>query len=69
MTRFRPDDFLRLHEIRPHATCRGSWAFDGLQETADLRLDSHWQFRDSTEFHTGMNLTLEGERRSAKMSW
>jgi hypothetical protein len=62
MTRFRPRDFLRLQEVRPHATYRSFWGFDGFQETGYLHLDNHWQFRDSTEVHTGMNLTKEGVR-------
>ncbi len=62
MTRFRPQDFIKVQELRPHATFRGFWGFDGFQETGFLHLDNHWQFRDSTEIHTGMNLTLEGVR-------
>jgi hypothetical protein len=62
MTRFRPRDFIKIQELRPHATFRGFWGFDGFQETGYLHLDNHWQFRDSTEIHTGMNLTLEGVR-------
>ncbi|MDP2320949.1 MAG: DUF5916 domain-containing protein [Acidobacteriota bacterium] len=62
MTRFRPKDFINIHELRPHASYRGFWGLDGFQETGFLHLDNHWQFRDSTEIHTGMNLTLEGVR-------
>ncbi|MEY4635921.1 MAG: hypothetical protein RJA55_1719 [Acidobacteriota bacterium] len=62
MTRFRPKDFINIQELRPHATFRGFWGLDGFQETGFLHLDNHWQFRDSTEIHTGMNLTLEGVR-------
>lgn len=62
MTRFRPQDFIGIQELRPHATFRGFWGLDGFQETGYLHLDNHWQFRDSTEIHTGMNLTLEGVR-------
>ena len=62
MTRFRPQDFIKIQELRPHATFRGFWGLDGFQETGYLHLDSHWQFRDSTEIHTGMNLTREGVR-------
>ena len=62
MTRFRPQDFIKIQELRPHATFRGFWGLDGFQETGYVHLDNHWQFRDSTEIHTGMNLTLEGVR-------
>lgn len=62
MTRFRPQNFMKIQELRPHATFRGFWGFDGFQETGYVHLDNHWQFRDSTEVHTGMNLTKEGVR-------
>jgi hypothetical protein len=62
MTRFRPRDFIGIQELRPHANFRGFWGLDGFQETGYLHLDNHWQFRDSTEIHTGMNLTREGVR-------
>ena len=61
MTRFRPKGIFQ--ELRPHATYRGFWSLaDGFQETGYLHLDNHWQFKDSTEVHTGVNLTLEGLR-------
>ena len=62
MTRFRPKDFLGLHELRPHVSYRGFWGFDGFQETGYAHIDNHWQFRNSYEVHTGMNLTVEGVR-------
>ena len=62
MTRFRPRDFLKLQEVRPHATFRGFWGLDGFQETGYVHLDNHWQFRNSWEIDTGMNLTREGVR-------
>ncbi|MBM3808404.1 MAG: carbohydrate binding family 9 domain-containing protein [Acidimicrobiia bacterium] len=63
MTRFRPKNFIKIQELRPHSMFRGFWGLDGFQETGFLHLDNHWQFRDSTEIHTGMNLTREGVRR------
>ncbi|MEW6322376.1 MAG: DUF5916 domain-containing protein [Acidobacteriota bacterium] len=63
MTRFRPANPFKLQEIRPHTSYRGFWGMDGFQETGFWHLDSHWQFRDSTEIHTGMNITHEGVRR------
>jgi len=62
MTRFRPRDFWNLQEVRPHASYRGFWGHDGFQETGYLHVDNHWQFRNSAEVHTGMNLTYEGVR-------
>jgi hypothetical protein len=62
MTRFRPKNFLKLQEVRPHATFRGFWGFDNFQETGYVHLDNHWQFKNSAEIHTGMNLTREGVR-------
>jgi hypothetical protein len=62
MTRFRPSDFLGLQEVRPHASYRSFWGFDGFQETMYTHLDNHWQFRNAYEVHTGMNLTTEGVR-------
>jgi hypothetical protein len=62
MTRFRPENDFNIQELRPHANFRGYWGFDGFQETGFVHLDSHWQFRDSTEIHTGMNITREGVR-------
>ncbi|MGE0814993.1 MAG: DUF5916 domain-containing protein [Vicinamibacterales bacterium] len=60
MTRFRPKRVFQ--ELRPHTAYRGYWGFDGFQETGYWHLDNHWQFKDSTEVHTGMNMTLEGVR-------
>lgn len=63
-TRLRPKGGLglRLQEIRPHASYRSFWGFDGFQETMYTHLDTHWQFRNAYEVHTGLNLTTEGVR-------
>ena len=60
MTRFRPKRIFQ--ELRPHVTYRGFWGLDGFQETGYTHIDNHWQFKDSTEVHTGINLTQEGVR-------
>ena len=62
MTRFRPKEFWNLQEVRPHATFRGFWGYDNFQETGFAHLDNHWQFKNSWEVHTGMNVTREGLR-------
>ena len=62
MTRFRPENDFNIQELRPHSSYRGFWGLDGFHETGFWHIDSHWQFRDSTEIHTGMNVTHEGVR-------
>ena len=59
-TRWRPADFLRLQEIRPHTSFRAFWDREGFQETGHWHIDSHWEFRAGHEMHTGMNITRQG---------
>jgi hypothetical protein len=59
-TRWRPADFLRLQEIRPHTSFRAFWDREGFQETGHWHIDSHWEFRAGHEVHTGMNVTRQG---------
>ena len=60
MRRIRPDDFLGLLEVRPHASYTGYWKFDDFQESGFLHLDVHWEFKSSAEIHTGYNFTRAG---------
>jgi hypothetical protein len=61
MTRFRPEG-LHLQELRPHTSYRAFYGFDGFLESMQWHIDNHWQFTNSYEVHTGMNLTEEGVR-------
>jgi hypothetical protein len=56
----RVKDFLGLHEIRPHVSYRGFWKPDGFQETGYVHVDTHWEWRNAWELHTGVNFTREG---------
>ena len=50
-----------LLEIRPHASYRGFWDFDGFQETGFFHLDNPTGNGGSSyELHTGVNFTREG---------
>jgi hypothetical protein len=62
MTRFRPTDFLRLQELRPHVSFRAYYGMDGFLETLYSHIDNHWEFKNSYEAHTGWNITREGVR-------
>jgi hypothetical protein len=56
----RVRDFLGLHEIRPHTSYTGFWKPDGFQESGFLHMDTHWEWENAWEVHTGVNLTQEG---------
>ena len=60
LRRIRPKDLWGLLEVRPHASYRGYWKFDGFQESGFLHIDNHWEFKTGTEFHTGVNFTKDG---------
>jgi hypothetical protein len=61
LTRWRPRAF-GLQEIRPHTSYRAFFGFDDFLESEHWHIDSHWQFKNSSEIHTGVNLTEEGVR-------
>ena len=58
--RYRPSSFLGLQELRPHASYRGYWNFQGFQETGYLHVDNHWEWKSGASVHTGVNFTREG---------
>ena len=60
LVRYRPENWLGLHELRPHVSYRGFWDFDGFQETGYLHIDNHWEWKSGHEVHTGINFTREG---------
>ena len=63
LTRWRPR-FLKLQEIRPHTSYRAFYGRDDdLLESMQVHIDNHWQFRNSYEIHTGLNVTEEGLRK------
>ena len=61
LTRWRPASSI-LQELRPHTQYRAFVGFDGFIESMLWHIDNHWQFRNSSEVHTGLNLTEEGVR-------
>ena len=65
-SRLRPraKAFSKFQELRPHSIYRGFWNHDGFQETGYWHIDSHWELKNSYEFHTGMNVTREGVVRA-----
>lgn len=60
-TTFRPDDFMGVHEIRPHIFHNSVFDFEtGRHETRFTHIDNHIEWRNGYEIHTGMNLSREG---------
>ena len=63
------DNKFGLHEWRPHVSGRGTWGIqDGLYESGQWHIDQHLEWKNSTELHTGMNLTQEGVRTPFQIS-
>lgn len=58
--RLGPNAPLSLHELRPHVSVYSYWDFNGFQESARAHIDNHWEFKNGTEIHSGINLTNEG---------
>ena len=60
-TFFRPDNFLGVHEFRPHVNHTTTFDFvTGLHETQLTHIDNHTEWSNGYEIHTGMNITREG---------
>ena len=59
---FRPEATWGLHEIRPHISYRSFWGIDGFHETEFIHIDNHLEWRNGYEFHSAVNLSLEGVR-------
>ena len=56
----RPDDFLGIHEFRPHVRHITTFDFEtGLHETQFTHIDNHIEWEAGHEIHTGMNVTRE----------
>jgi len=60
LRRYRPTDWLGIHELRPHAAFIGFWDDTGFWESGFTHIDNHWEWRNGIEIHTGFNLTHEG---------
>ena len=60
-TFFRPNNFIGIHELRPHVSHHTIWNYQtGLHETQYTHMDNHWEWEGGHEAHTGINLTKEG---------
>ena len=60
-TTFRPENFMGVHEFRPHVNHNTVFDFEtGLHETQFTHIDNHLEWRNGYEIHTGMNITREG---------
>jgi uncharacterized protein DUF5916 len=64
LTRWRPRDVMNLQELRPHTSFRAFYGFDGFRESSQWHIDNHWQFKNSYEIHSGVNVNEEGVREA-----
>ena len=57
---YRPKNWGKILEIRPHISYRGYWNFENELITSFLHIDNHWEWKSGFEVHTGINFTQEG---------
>ncbi len=57
---FRPKNFWKLQQMRPHGSLGRYWNFERQMETSFLHFDYDWEFNDSSMAKTTMNMTGEG---------
>ena len=56
----RPENFLKIQELRPHITFNRFWDFDrGFIETSLVHMDNFWEFNDSSVAITSWNIRKE----------
>ncbi len=66
---WRPDDFLKLQELRPHVTFNRFWNYDrGFIESSLLHMDNFWEFEDSSVAITAWNVRKESVVESFPIS-
>ena len=60
-TTFRPENSLGIHEVRPHVSHNTIWNFEtGQQESQFTHIDTHWEWQNGYEVHTGLNIFKGG---------
>ena len=57
---FRPANFWKLQQMRPHGAFTRFWNFERQMETSFLHFDYDWEFNDSSTAKTTWNVTGEG---------
>ncbi len=66
---WRPDDLLKIQEMRPHVTFNRFWNYDrGFIESSLLHMDNAWEFDDSSSLITAWNVRKEGVVESFPIS-
>ena len=65
---WRPENFLKSFELRPHVTFNRFWDFNGFMETSLLHMDNRWEFEDSSSLITAWNVRGEGVREAFEIS-
>ena len=65
---WRPENFLKSFELRPHVTFNRFWDFSGFMETSLLHMDNRWEFEDSSSLVTAWNVRGEGVKEAFTIS-
>ena len=65
---WRPENFFKSFELRPHVTYNRFWDFNGFMETSLLHMDNRWEFEDSSTLVTAWNVRGEGVKEPFEVS-
>ena len=66
---WRPEEFFKVQEMRPHITFNRFWDIDtGFIETSLVHMDNFWEFDDSSTAITAWNVRKEGVTREFTIS-
>ena len=65
---WRPENFLKSFELRPHVTFNRFWDFSGFMETSLLHMDNRWEFEDSSTLISAWNVRGEGVKEAFTIS-
>jgi len=66
--RYRPKDWWGMYEIRPHIAFRGYWDDEGYWESGFTHVDSHWEWHNGIEVHTGIEFFHEGVKEAFEIN-
>ena len=66
--RHRPQDYMGLYEIRPHIASNAYFDDEGYWESGFTHVDSHWEWHNGIEIHTGVDFFHDGVKEAFEIN-